>query len=331
MNEEDVAVYNKIMAFKNKVDYIKENPEYKSGEAISVDSAVWYLDATVNFTHAFAFESFDDFYTDSVFVEIPATNGEINMNDLSDGYFDLVDEIRDSIYSVVAENDKQLYSSSTKLVELENGIVQLKNTSTIGSKGVDPEPGTESPFDEGWMYGENAGSCNNPYVFSDAIHEIADATMTYKSLYITDEGEHWHAYYTQPEKEVHVYSYNNYETLPGIFVLLNPEDEFLNDNDRDRLMFYQNDEFGSLQECIQTDDMNFYYHGTHEVIYDIIPNNTNVVPDWVGLQGLTFNDITQIEGNFTGLPVDKGELFHHLEILYKTRHVIYDDEFPIKL
>ena len=99
MSDEDVVVYNKIMTFKKKVDYIKKNPEYKSGETVTVDSAVWYLDATVNFTYTFAFESFDDFYTDSVFVEVPVAAGEINMNDLSDAWFEMVDKIRENIYN----------------------------------------------------------------------------------------------------------------------------------------------------------------------------------------------------------------------------------------
>ena len=51
MTEEDISIYNRIVNFKKKVDYIKENPGYKSGELLEVDSAVWLMEALFNYTY----------------------------------------------------------------------------------------------------------------------------------------------------------------------------------------------------------------------------------------------------------------------------------------
>ena len=68
MSEGDLNIFNKIVSFKDKITYIRENPSYKSGEFTTVDSAVWYLDATLNLSHAFiSWETLAGFYYDSVF------------------------------------------------------------------------------------------------------------------------------------------------------------------------------------------------------------------------------------------------------------------------
>ncbi|RLD62405.1 MAG: hypothetical protein DRJ05_00470 [Bacteroidetes bacterium] len=331
MTQEDVATYNKIMGFKTKVDYIKENPMYKSGEEISVDSAVWYLDAAVNFTHAFGFEPFSEFYTDSVFIEIAVDNGLVSLDDVSAGYFELVDKIRDDIYAQVQDEGKQLYTSSTILTSEENGNIILKTTSVIGSN----EATDETPFEEGWMYGERAGSCNDPNIFSDANLEIIQATRDYRSEYIIDVGDNWFAYYTLPEKTIEIISTDAYIGSNGTDLLLNLADITPNDNLHDKLMFYQTDEININWgiECIETDDMNFYYDMMHKVIYDIVPNNADFVADWDGVQGLTFCFLPEIymPGYFTGTIEDKQQLYNSIKITYRTRRIAMDREYPLPL
>ena len=51
-SEADILIENKIRAFKDKMELLRENPSYKSGETMSVDSAVWYMEAVSNYTYS---------------------------------------------------------------------------------------------------------------------------------------------------------------------------------------------------------------------------------------------------------------------------------------
>lgn len=43
MSEADLSFQNNLVRFKDKVDYIRKNPDYKSGEVMSVDSAIMHI------------------------------------------------------------------------------------------------------------------------------------------------------------------------------------------------------------------------------------------------------------------------------------------------
>ncbi len=52
MSAEDLRVMHLITDFKKKMDFLRANPNIKSGESKSVDSTVWYLEAATNFYYA---------------------------------------------------------------------------------------------------------------------------------------------------------------------------------------------------------------------------------------------------------------------------------------
>ncbi len=328
MTAEDVEVYNKIMNFKKKVDYIKKNPDFKSGETMSVDSAKWYMDAAVNFTYSFIFDSFSEFYTDSVFIEVFFTEGEIGMNDLSVAYFELYDKLHE-VYETMPGENKDLFSSTIKVIESKANTVTFMSTATFGERGSSPE---EQPFVEGdnWMWGECGGTCSNPPgdECEDAATKIADATLLYRDLYIQDVGDDWHAYYTGPIESVTVYSFNDLFDNPDDPGTPNNYEPY--DNIRDRLMMYQLKQYNQANytECIFWEEMNFYYFGTNEVIYNIIYDHPEI---WPEVQGKWFCELIMTgEANY-GTQGETIELYHIAKIIYKTRHIIAEDNFPIHM
>ena len=77
--------------------------------------------------------------------------------------------------------------------------------------------------------------------------------------------------------------------------------------------------------CIEDDYMNFYYHGVHDVIYDIVPAN------WPETNGLTFYRC-EILGARTGSFNNPTEIFHKPDITYKTRLImIKEGDIPIPI
>ena len=321
MSDEDIATHKKIMDFKNKIEYIKDHPEYKSGKTMTLEEAQWNLDASFNYTYSFVFESFSGFYTDSVFVEVSFDGGLLSLDDISTAYFEIYEKLHD-IYDAAPGNDKDLYISTTEVKDISANTVTFKSTATFGERGVPP---TEQPFAEGdnWMWGEGGGLCpgDDPDDDPDAATKIAEATIEYRDLYIQDVGDGWRAYYTNPSHTVTAVA--DYE--------LWREDNPL-DNYRDYLMFYAHRDYcpdGTTIEdfmCIEWEDMNWYYFGMNEIIYSIIPDHPEI---WPEVQGKTFTNIS-IAGEKSTDMNGIIDLYHEADITYRTRWIIADVGYPIK-
>jgi len=325
MTMEDHSVINRIINFKQKAKYFKQNPDFKSGEEMCVDSVKWYLDAVFNFTYAFTEESFTSFKTDTFTIALNKTNEMVNLEDVYRTFEELKEKTLE-IYNVTEGEQKELYVSNMEITRNTSEKVVIKTTATIGAKNNTTPPGFSEwgPFEEGdnWMYGEKLGDCSPGggiwWGSKDAATEIEDATNTYRYKYIQDQGTGWYAYYTEPSAEAQVTVFGN---VPSYQVLLrNPGDDII-DNYRDYLLMYQRKDLLNglvIETCIPWEDMNFYYHGTHKVIYQIIQDNYNAfgVPD-----DLTFYHCT-VEGFGIGGTIDDPNNAHHkVEVLYKTRHI----------
>ncbi|MCD4698323.1 MAG: hypothetical protein K8S16_19015 [Bacteroidales bacterium] len=321
MTTEDHQVYNSIMNFKKKVDYIKENPGYKSGETISIDSAQWYLDATFNFTYSFIFESFVGFHTDSVFFDVPVNGGLLSLDDVGVAYFEMYDKHYE-IYENIPGENKDLYISTTQIKDVSATSVTFKSTATFGERGAPPE---EQPFVEGdnWMWGELAGLCPQSDPLEDAATKIAGATMLYRNLYMQDIGDGWHAFYTDPSHTVYAFAENE------LWREENPLDNY-----HDYLMFYAHKDncpppppVITIEDfmCIEWEDMNWYYFGMNDIIYTIIPDNPEIWPD---VQGKTFTDIS-MAGNKNSDINGIIDLYHEANITYRTRWIIAEDDYPL--
>ena len=199
--------------------------------------------------------------------------------------------------------------------------VTIAVTATIGA-GTDGTPPPTfiqwGPFVEGddWIYGEKLGDCDGNYQwYKDAATEICWATNHYRYKYIQDEGLNWYAYYTGPSATVDVTVYLDQQNQ---ILFRNPNDATI-DNDRDYLIHYQEvlPDY-AIETCIPWEDMNFYYHGTRKVIYDIIQENYGVF----GVSnGLTFYSC-EMEGKGEVDVDDPDYAYHIVSPLYKTRHII---------
>ncbi len=301
---EEKAIINNILSFKEKIEYINENPGFKSGEQVEVDSAVWYLDATLNLSHAFiSWTPMSNFYQDSVFVTIPKTGDEVDMNDLAAAYTELKQKVA-TVCIAAPGNDKELYIATLVKKEDTGGELTIKTNVTIGTKGV--APGSENPFTYGWYYGDKLGDeYGHLEDTADACTELRDATNYYRSLYIDDDT----MLYILPVGEDPYVIINATDPY-----FINPDDPIPNDNYYDRLLEYQKTDT-IYHQIIYEDEMNFYYHSLHNIVYNMIPEDQVKWPD---MYGKTFiqvvNDDLKTFGKF-----DNNEhlIFHQFEIEYR--------------
>jgi hypothetical protein len=322
--DDALAVFNKITQFVDKVDYIQKNPNYKSGEQLTVDDALWNLNAGINLEISNPDEVYDEFYVDSVFVILPVSGDLISMDDIVLAWSDI-----ESGSAVIINNapfdDKAVKFTLIEIEEQNNSEITLQSTTIIGQKGTAPE----SPFSEedDWWFGNDNGLCYTPEGEVDAGDLICDAINANRSQYVNDEGKI--VFYTNPILIGEIDA-NDSETFQ------NPNDPIIEDNIKDYLIFYEHQDFCEPETnlwddyfCIEVmtgntyyNDMNFYYHGTTEVIYNKIPNAPNNI---FGALGKTFIHIESLNG---GDRYDESfDLYfsHRIEnITYARRWVIED-------
>jgi hypothetical protein len=320
LSPQDVKINNTIKNFRDKMAYLREHPDYKSGETISVDSAQWYLDAVFNYSFAYTEESFETFNSGTFLITLEKNGKRIDFENVCQAF----DELKQQtllIYYNTEGNQKELYVSHMSIAEETEASVVIEVTATIGSRTNEtpPEFSQWGPFVAGdnWMYGEKLGDCDGNYQwFLDAAIKIQNAINTYRYKYIKDEGPGWYAYYTQPSAQINETVYNN---LQNAILFRNPNDTEI-DNDRDYYLLYQEDMPNHpLETCIEWEDMNFYYHGTRKVIYNIIQDN----PDVFHVSPLlTFYNCDSIHGLGIGSSVELPNIAHHnIIVTYKTRHI----------
>ena len=259
MNEKDQNTLSEIFEFRDKIYELQKNPT-KSSESTTIDSAVWYLDATMNLSHAFiSWEPMKGFSYDSIFISLLKTNGEIGYNELATAYAEFKQKTKDVCIRAEGEN-KELYIASMSRKEETTDSLIVKFDITIGKKGI--QPGTENPFSIGWKFGDFQGDCNVPpgNLGKDACTELTYWTNVYKSLYL---GQAVYVYdpFADPYEMIH--SENP--------LFLNPNDPNPEDNEYEHLLIYQKQIWG-YQWCIDVDAMNWYYHRLHDVIYDMVPS-----------------------------------------------------------
>jgi hypothetical protein len=248
-SDADILMENKIRAFKSKMEFQRENPSYKSGEKMSVDSAVWYMEAASNYTYGDVNIPFGKLVVDSFDIDVAASNGEVNLNDLFSAYDEMIYGISESFDAIIDEK-RHLVVNDVSIKTEEGGTATF---SVIAGFGVEESAGTSGYFNHDWYYGMLAGDCdfNNPG--TDAAEKIEDKILLLKGT----PGPN--VKYTDVETfEIHATSFLNTEDLEPY------------NNMYDYLMFSCWDDFAGIMPnvhtCVSVEEMNFYYLGTNYVL-----------------------------------------------------------------
>ncbi len=126
-------VLERILDFKEKV----ENPnQQKSGEEISVEDAVWLVEAALNYSYCMTELSdslLNQFVVDSLSLEINISNGEVFYSDVINSYIDISYEITDVLNSYNA-NLKKITLADVEC-DLDNSLIKVYFI--IGTKEIE--------------------------------------------------------------------------------------------------------------------------------------------------------------------------------------------------
>ena len=258
VTQADKAFVSKIVNFKQKVDYIRENPHYKSGESMEVDSVVWYFEALFNAKYAFTDEQYikTETKTDSLSIGINLNNN-VDMDEIANAYDEFLTKVK-SMYNQSTLNNKELILLDLEISRTGISEAVINIRPVFGEKGIMTI--NYDPFDDDdyWYYGEFKGDCDlSVYEDTDAAQKIAGAVMANRPIFLPCPG----CYYTYSDIDtvnLEGYEYQNSNGEYLIFYIVRPDGNFTPDD-----------------KCLEPDEMNFHFHGEETVIYEILEPELN--------------------------------------------------------
>lgn len=293
----------KILSFKNSM----QNP-LKIERVYSIDSAVWYSEALVNYTYADVRNNQQDISFDSSFINVPLSNGKVSLSDLSSLYGKIVDSLAQQNHTLPSSGHLLVCDVFTRPNDSTANQVTFRvySSFTYGPQIISGPFGEEDWWRYGGRENNNGGYCDSSiyagtHTYDDAARQIArkirlvapgqrHTTTDVIGLEVIADGT------------IFVNSGGSYDC-----VFNNPGDTLPfgihNDNYFDFLMFnnYHSDHFTNYHECLSPDEMNFYLQGTNEVFYTVLYDN-----DCIGgvINGKNFITINNMWGDMT---VNSGE------------------------
>jgi len=307
LTEADKSFANKITNFKEKMEYINENPGFKSGESMESDSVIWYIETLFNATYSFSDEQYKKTKVDTATVQIDIDeNNEASLDDIATT-FDEIINIVTQFYYACEFPQKGILLLDLREAETSNNKLTINLRSVIGEKDGDWNP--IGPNDD-WWYGKLMGRCDWSNPGTDAAEKIQEAINTNKPLVSPPPG--------------YRFIYSDYEQI----VLFGHEYE--DDND-EKLIFYienENGDFSFNDKCLVSEEMNFHFYGEQEVIYNILPIEYSKPSNWIFME-------CDLDGDEEPNP-QVGyipSIHHNNELTFALRHMITGEtlEPPIEL
>lgn len=303
------ATLARIMDFKQQVDYYKANPDVKDGEAVTLDEAIWNIEALFNLTYSYPELSYGRTETADTVLYLPVgSDNTVLLTDLTVFYGQMY-EVISEIYHSIELDSKQFIILDVELGERHGNQQAIRLQSVQGSaKGIQPptpQPIVWAPFADGpdWYYGENLGQRDGSFYLE---MDAADTLANKLNAILVPKAPHGQAYiYTEirkkelPSNFLIPFSHNLYQGEYCEFYMENATEE---------------------DKLLSTSQMNFQYYGERHLIMDILPNyedeSQSQIPSDFKLYVVTIEDYKISTGQSL-------TIWHHTKAYYGQRETIY--------
>jgi len=321
ISQEDVTLCKQIESFIDKMN----NPLHlKSGALMEVDSALWNMEAAINYMYDNIPPQYENIVIDSssTTITLQVNSGMCSETEVSNVFEQLLNEV-ESLFDT--HGNIYVLSTGLKATPDPNGNLELTLQYLLTDTPVAIDPVTAqpvlAPFNEGWHpcfgYMCGGGQCsNNTDPCNDLSTKIQGKINTYyQQLHDLQDIGYW--------------TNIVYVDIDPVDVkyFLNPDDVTPDDNDRDCLIYYTKARCynhcgwaneGSCinyMQCLNTDDCNFYLNSTFGVI-------STVATPYVGIRPANKSVIQIVEALGDVCPAeDKAYCFHTFTIKYGKPHI----------
>jgi hypothetical protein len=305
MIEANQSIEHRILSFKSGI----EKP-LKGGNDYLIDTAVWYIEALINYTYATVVNNHEGLSYDSVFIHGDLTDGKVTPSEAASVYSQIIDSLTVQYESLPSQNlhliFADVYSKDSTAGRVTFGIISsfgYGSTISCGSFGQDDY------WKYGWGQYNNGGYCDGQYegtqTHLDAAMKIEEKIrcamgvssprrypLNIVTLLILAEGD------VRDENTGELY-YCDFE---------NPNDETSEDNYFDYLMFSNYSNWSNFHYCLSPAEMNFYRAGAYYICTDGIYDCLDEL-----LDGLDFTSIHLIGDNSNTTPY-----YHYRHYMYNT-------------
>ena len=303
------ATLARIMDFKQQVDYYKANPDVKDGEAVTLDEAIWNIEALFNLTYSYPELSYSRTETADTVLYLPVgSDNTVLLTDLTVFYGQMYEVISD-IYHSIELDSKQFIILDVELGERHGNQQAIRLQSVQGSaKGIQPptpQPIVWAPFAEGpaWYYGEDRGMINGVL---EGKMDAADTLANKLNAFLVPKAPHGQAYiYTEIMMKELPYNYH----IPFSF----------NPFQGDYCEFYVQDA-EEEDKWLSTSQMNFQYFGERYLVLNTLRDyeggGQSPVPSDFKLFNVTIEDYHDDQSLTIG---------HHTKAYYGQRETVYSN------
>jgi len=283
------ATLARIMDFKQQVDYYKANPAVKDGETMTLDEAIWNIEALFNLTYAYPELSYGHTVTADTVLYLPVGAGNtVLLTDLTVFYGQMYDVVR-GIYQGIELDNKQFLILDVEAGVLNGGQQAIKLHSVQGSvKGTPSTPPPmpqNGPFPPGvsWYYGLDGGNSQNMFWNNKDAADTLAAVLNY---WIVPKAPVNYEYIFHDIKTRNTTLDSHYD---------NPQTGFSDVSPR-YCEFYK--EYPTEEEkWMNPNQLNYYYFGERHLILNVLPNEgDDPIPSTHSVYQILIKDETVKEG-----------------------------------
>jgi len=277
-------VENLVVNFKDKIKYSNDNPGLKLSDPMLMDSCIWYVETTLNFTYADLACEKSNLYFDSVFIEIDLISGRVEISEAISAYNKFEDSLS-AQYDDITDANKQFLMSDVFVTTSNSSEATLCMLSAFVGGGAINILSFDPEYDF-WWYGESAwgsgGYCGGPNIgtcTNDDAAEQIEKKVRYRAAVPSGR------YYPSNSITIECNFENVYvlETSNSYQIdLSNPNDETEDDNYFDYLMYRSYDDFPNPHRCLtpyEPDEMNFYLEKMEYIINTKLYQSVSEIED----------------------------------------------------
>lgn len=257
MNQNDEAIINRLVAFNKQVHAFRENPAMKTGETMTIEEATANIGDLFNVVYGQATESYTATASHEFTLTLPLTaEGEVWVEDVASVYEQAVAAAREAFLNDGFTEDKGYISLAVETEPQRDGNVKLKFHGTSGKIGVSCDTLPYHPFDTSdyWQYAAPMGKCDGTCTGdgADKVLERAIEPLFYSFNWMPSPrpGGHWE--------------------------LVDHHDRYFDWRHTHNSLFFREQIYGT---CIDPDDMNLYFNGELEALFNLAPACFNI-PDY---------------------------------------------------
>jgi hypothetical protein len=264
ISTQDIKINKMIINFREKMNYYKQNPDFKSWERLSIDSAIWYIDATLNYYYAKANHPFGKLHIDTTFVVMTVLDSyEAMYANVFESYDASLNGFGEKYHAIEGENKQFIMAIVDDMGPLPNNKRKLSIITYTGTGSL--QQSEDFGEDEAYHWHRDAQyDCNGE--LSPGAPKIFEAILN--DHYNPNPGNDCRWYFYGTTTPI-VYNYQNY---PLNYPLLT--------NYLDYKIFAASEAVTSITEITECLEWNQNNSGIHEMqfYYDYLKE---LIDEWL--------------------------------------------------